>query len=55
MVADSRRRFWASLVLTVGVLARSSMIQQFLGLRARLVFPGSGTALFALAAGAGYA
>src|SRR5438034_10797078 len=40
MVADFRRRFWISLALTLPVLATSHMIQQFLGLRDALAFPG---------------
>ncbi len=39
MVADFRRRFWVSLVLTVPILALSPMIQGFLGLRETLGFP----------------
>jgi Cu2+-exporting ATPase len=40
MVADFRRRFWISLVLTVPVLALSPMIQDLLGLRESLTFQG---------------
>ncbi len=40
MVADFRRRFWISLAITLPVLATSHMIQQFLGLRDVLAFPG---------------
>jgi len=40
MVADLRRRLWVSLVLTLPVLTTSHMIQQFLGLRDALAFPG---------------
>ncbi len=40
MVADFRRRFWVSLALTAPVLATSHMIQEFLGLRGALAFPG---------------
>jgi Cu2+-exporting ATPase len=50
MVADFRRRFWVSAVLTVPVLSLSPMIQSFLGLRESLVFPGSDYLLFALSA-----
>jgi len=50
MIADYRRRFWVSLVLTVPVLALSPMIQSFLGLRETLSFPGSDYLLFALSA-----
>ncbi len=39
MVADFRRRFWVSLVLTVPVIILSPMIQGFLGLRGTLRFP----------------
>ena len=48
MVTDFRRRFWASLAVTVPVLALSPMIQEFLGLREALFFPGSDYVLFAL-------
>ncbi len=50
MIADYRRRFWVSLVLTVPVLALSPMIQRFLGVREALFFPGSDYLLFALSA-----
>lgn len=40
MVADFRRRFWISLVLTVPVLALSPMIQDLLGLGESLTFQG---------------
>lgn len=50
MVADFRRRFWLSLILTVPVLALSPMIQDFLGLRDALAFRGSGYVLFVLSA-----
>jgi len=40
MVDDFRRRFWISLALTIPVLATSEMVQQFLGLRQVLAFPG---------------
>jgi len=51
MIADFRRRFWVSLVLTLPVLALSPMIQGFLGLETILAFPGDGYLLFALSAG----
>ena len=47
MIADFRRRFWVSLVLTVPILALSPMIQSFLGLEA-LAFAGDGYVLLAL-------
>lgn len=49
MVADYRRRFWIALVLTGPVLALSPMIQEVLGLRDTLRFPGDGYVLWALA------
>ena len=48
MIADFRRRFWVSLVLTVPILLLSPMIQGFLGLEAALDFPGDRYLLFAL-------
>jgi len=48
MVADFRRRFWISLVITIPVLLLSPMIQGFLGLREALSFPGQLYLLFAL-------
>lgn len=49
MVADYRRRFWIALGLTLPVLALSPMIQELLGVRDRLRFPGDGYLLWALA------
>lgn len=49
MIADYRRRFWVSLVLTVPVLALSPMIQDALGLEATLRFPRDELVLFLLA------
>lgn len=40
MVADFRRRFWVSLVLSVPVVALTPMIQEWLGLREAIRFPG---------------
>jgi len=40
MVADFRRRFWVSLILSVPVLALSPLIQAWLGLGEALAFPG---------------
>jgi Cu2+-exporting ATPase len=40
MVADFRRRFWVSLVLSVPVLALAPLIQTWLGLGDVLAFPG---------------
>jgi Cu2+-exporting ATPase len=41
MIADFRRRFWISLILTLPILALSPAIQGFLGLDHRLHFAGS--------------
>src|SRR3546814_17722249 len=48
MIADYRRRFWVTLVLTPPVLLLSPMIQHWLGLAETLSFPGDGLLLFAL-------
>ncbi|HKJ71828.1 MAG TPA: hypothetical protein VKA55_08770, partial [Gammaproteobacteria bacterium] len=48
MIADFRRRFWVSLVLTAPILALSPMIQSFLGLGEALAFPGDAFVLLAL-------
>ncbi|GBD39736.1 Copper-exporting P-type ATPase B [bacterium HR37] len=48
MVADFRRRFWISLVITIPIVLLSPMIQGFLGLREALSFPGQLYLLFAL-------
>jgi len=49
MVADFRRRFWVSLVLTIPVIVLSPMIQGVLGLREVLRFPGDTFVLFGFA------
>jgi Cu2+-exporting ATPase len=49
MVADFRRRFWVSLVLTVPVIVLSPMIQELTGLRETLRFPGDSYVQFAFA------
>jgi len=48
MVADFRRRFWISLIITIPVLALSPMIQRFLGLGDALRFTGDLYVLFGL-------
>ena len=48
MVADYRRRFAVSLVLTLPILALSPLIQSVLGVAEALAFPGSSDLLFAL-------
>ena len=46
MVADFRRRFWVSLVLTVPVLLLSPLIQDFLGIEEALAFSGQSYVLW---------
>lgn len=48
MVADFRRRFWISLLVTVPILVLSPMIQAFLGFKQALGFPGDAYILWAL-------
>jgi len=48
MIADFRRRFWVSLILTVPILALSPLVQRFLGLEGLISFPGDSYVLFAL-------
>ncbi len=48
MIADFRRRFWVSLVLTVPILALSPMVQSFLRLEDVIAFAGDIYVLFAL-------
>jgi P-type Cu2+ transporter len=47
MVADFRRRFWISLVLTVPVVVLSPMLQELFGIAGMLSFPGDGYVQFA--------
>jgi len=49
MIADFRRRFVVSAVLTVPILALSPLIQRALGFEDVLAFPGDGYVLFGLA------
>jgi len=48
MVADFRRRFWITLLLTPPILLLSPMIQQLLGIGDALAFPGDRYVLFVL-------
>ena len=48
MIADFRKRFWISLVLSIPILLLSPMIQKFLGLDETLAFEGSQFVLFVL-------
>ncbi len=47
MVADFRRRFWISLLLTIPILVLSPLVQSFLGLEDAISFPGDRLILFA--------
>ncbi|MGA1844323.1 MAG: copper-translocating P-type ATPase [bacterium] len=49
MVADFKRRFWVSTIVTIPILALSPMIQEFLGLGDSLRFVGDLYVLFLLA------
>jgi len=49
MVADFRKRFWISLVLTLPILVLSPMLQTLVGLREAIRFPGDVYVLFGLA------
>ena len=49
MVADFRRRFWVSLILTLPVLILAPLIQRILGLEEALAFPGDSYLQFAFA------
>jgi len=46
MVADFKKRFWISLIATVPILGLSPMIQEFLGFKEILRFPGDSYVLF---------
>lgn len=50
MIADFRRRFWISLILTIPVLALAPVIQGFLGLKDALQFAGESYVQFAFSA-----
>ena len=49
MVADFRRRFWISLVLTVPILALAPLIQKTIGIEKMIAFPGDSYVQFAFA------
>jgi len=49
MVADFRRRFWVSLILSIPILALAPLIQSLLGLGDALAFPGDSYIQFGLA------
>jgi P-type Cu2+ transporter len=48
MVADFKKRFWVSLIITIPILILSPMIQEFLGLAESIRFSGDLYVLFAL-------
>ncbi len=49
MVADFRRRFWISMILTIPILVLSPFIQGLLGLDEVISFPGDSAVLFVFA------
>jgi Cu2+-exporting ATPase len=51
MIADFRRRFWVSVILTVPILALSPLIQKLLGVEQGLGFSGDSYVMFALSSG----
>ncbi len=48
MVADFRKRFWISLIISIPILILSPLIQKFLGLQGVISFPGGSYVLFVL-------
>ncbi|MBN2075183.1 MAG: copper-translocating P-type ATPase [Dehalococcoidales bacterium] len=48
MVADFRRRFWISLIITIPILILSPLIQKFLGIEGKISFTGESYVLFVL-------
>ena len=48
MVADFKRRFWVSLVISIPILLLSPLIQRFLGLEGKISFTGDSYVLFVL-------
>jgi Cu2+-exporting ATPase len=48
MAAEFRKRFWVSLVLTLPILVLSPMLQELVGLRSTIRFPGDVYVLFGL-------
>ncbi len=48
MVADFKRRFWLSLIISIPILLLSPLIQKFLGLEGKIRFPGDSYILWAL-------
>ena len=51
MIADFRRRFWISLIITIPILLLSPLIQRFLGLEGKISFTGDSYVLWALSSG----
>lgn len=48
MVADFRKRFWISLIISIPILILSPLIQKFIGLQGVIRFPGDSYVLFIL-------
>ncbi|MCR4394898.1 MAG: HAD-IC family P-type ATPase, partial [Dehalococcoidales bacterium] len=51
MVADFRRRFWISLLISIPILLLSPMIQKFIGLEGKISFTGDSYLLWVLSSG----
>jgi Cu2+-exporting ATPase len=51
MVADFRRRFWVSLIVSIPILLLSPLIQSFLRLEGKISFTGDSYVLFVLSSG----
>ena len=47
MVADFRRRFWISLIISIPILLLSPLIQRFIGLEGKIDFTGDSYVLWA--------
>ncbi len=48
MLADFKKRFWVSFIITIPILLLSPLIQEFLGFKQIVSFPGDMYILFAL-------
>lgn len=51
MVADFKKRFWISLIISIPVLILSPLIQRFIGIEGDIVFTGDEYVLFILSSG----
>ncbi|KPQ43170.1 MAG: copper-exporting ATPase [Candidatus Methanoperedens nitroreducens] len=48
MLADFKKRFWVSFIITIPILLLSPLVQDFLGIKKMVSFPGDMYVLFAL-------